>query len=123
MIRRHLRTIAVLSVITAVFAVVPRNAWAHAVLVKSTPSANATVHGGDLPITLKFNSRVDGTRSTLQIAAVGGQAKILVIDKQDVPDTLTTHASQLSPGKYVIQWQVLAVDGHITRGQIPFEVK
>jgi methionine-rich copper-binding protein CopC len=29
----------------------------------------------------------------------------------------------LSPGKYAIHWQVLAVDGHITRGQIPFEVK
>jgi hypothetical protein len=59
----------------------------------------------------------------LQIAEVGDQAKTLVIDKQDAPDTLTTHASQLSPGNYVIQWQVLAVDGHITRGQIPFEVR
>jgi methionine-rich copper-binding protein CopC len=27
-----------------------------------------------------------------------------------------------APGKYRIRWQVLALDGHITRGDIPFIV-
>jgi methionine-rich copper-binding protein CopC len=95
---------------------------AHAVLVKSTPTANATVQGPDLPITLKFNSRVDGTRSTLALVDPSGKSTPLMIDKQSAPDTITTHAGQLVPGKYAIHWQVLAVDGHITRGQILFEV-
>jgi len=37
------------------------------------------------------------------------------------PDLLTTTAA-LSPGGYVVRWQVLAVDGHITRGDVPFTV-
>jgi methionine-rich copper-binding protein CopC len=28
----------------------------------------------------------------------------------------------LAPGDYRLRWQVLAYDGHITRGEIPFTV-
>jgi methionine-rich copper-binding protein CopC len=28
----------------------------------------------------------------------------------------------LAPGAYTLHWQVLAVDGHITRGNVPFTV-
>ena len=38
------------------------------------------------------------------------------------PDILRTQAA-LKPGDYVVRWQVLAVDGHITRGDVPFTVK
>jgi methionine-rich copper-binding protein CopC len=31
--------------------------------------------------------------------------------------------SKLAPGKYTIRWQALSVDGHITRGEIPFIVR
>ncbi len=109
--------------IAVTLVLIPRVASAHAVLMQSSPVANATVQGPDVPITMKFNSRVDGSRSTLLLRSPDGQSKPLAIDKQDEPETLTTHASQLSPGKYAIQWLVLAVDGHITRGEIPFQVK
>ena len=100
-----------------------RVAFAHAVLVLSSPVANATVSGPDLPITMKFNSRIDPSRSALRLSLPDGQSKPLTIDPATAPDTLTAKASGLTPGKYAIQWQVLAVDGHITRGQIPFLVK
>ena len=32
-------------------------------------------------------------------------------------------AKSLKPGAYSIRWQVLAPDGHISRGEIPFTVK
>jgi hypothetical protein len=47
----------------------------------------------------------------------------LAIEQQSSPDTLTAHAVRLVPGQYAIQWQVLATDGHVTRGQIQFRVK
>jgi len=103
--------------------VAPRVVFAHAVLVQSSPAEGATVTGPDFPVTLKFNSRVDGSRSTLLLATADGQSKPLSISPQSVPDTLTANASGLVAGKYAIRWQVLAVDGHITRGQIPFIVK
>jgi methionine-rich copper-binding protein CopC len=115
---------AVLMTALAVALVVaPRVVFAHAVLIHSSPAEGAIVTGPDLPVTLKFNSRVDGSRSTLLLATPDGQSKPLAIAQQSAPDTLLANATGLIHGKYAIRWQVLAVDGHITRGQIPFEVK
>jgi homogentisate 1,2-dioxygenase len=38
-------------------------------------------------------------------------------------DALIAKASGFAPGRYKIRWQVLAIDGHITRGDIPFTVQ
>jgi len=112
-----------MTAIAVTLVVAPRAVFAHAVLVQSSPAEGATVTGPDLPVTLKFNSRVDGSRSTLLLATPDGQSKPLNIAPQSVPDTLTAKATGLMHGKYAIRWQVLAVDGHITRGQISFLVK
>ena len=48
--------------------------------------------------------------------------KALTIGQQPSPDVLTAPASGLAPGDYRIRWQVLASDGHITRGEVPFTV-
>lgn len=112
-----------MTAIAVTLVLITRVALAHAVLVQSSPAANAVVQGPDVPITMKFNSRVDASRSTLMLSTPDGQSKPLTIDPPSAPDTLTAKASQLAAGNYAIQWQVLAVDGHITRGQIPFVVK
>ncbi len=109
--------------VAAVLLLVPRVALAHAVLVESTPKVNAIVEGPDLAVTMKFSSRVDGARSTVLLSTLDGQLKPLVIEHQSAADTLTTHLTHLSSGKYSIRWQVLATDGHVTRGEIPFRVK
>jgi copper resistance protein C len=111
------------SLVAFAFLFVPRLALAHAHLESSTPAANATVQGPNVAIELRFNSRVDGQRSTLGIEIAGGSGKAsLVHDSQRSENTLNAHAT-LRPGHYVIQWQALATDGHITRGEIPFTVQ
>jgi methionine-rich copper-binding protein CopC len=97
--------------------------WAHAVLVESKPKANAVVAGQQLPLWLRFNVRVDGTRSKLRLIAPDGSTVTLVPVKQPSPDTLETAASSLKPGAYKLQWQVLASDGHVSRGEVDFTVK
>jgi methionine-rich copper-binding protein CopC len=44
------------------------------------------------------------------------------VDSQGAPDTLSAKANDLKAGEYQLRWQVLAADGHITRGGIPFTV-
>ena len=95
----------------------------HAVLKSSSPAANATVTGPDVPIVLKFNVRIDAGRSKVELLHPDSTQTDLVLDKQTAPDTLTSKASGLTPGSYTIRWQVLAPDGHITRGEVPFTVK
>jgi len=100
-----------------------RMAEGHAILKSSTPAANATVVGPDVAITLKYNSRVDASRSKVQLSRPDNSVTDLPLEKQASPDTLTSKATGLVPGAYKIQWQVLAPDGHITRGVVPFTVK
>jgi len=61
----------------------------------------------------RFSSRIRPDDSVTDLPLV----------KQVSPDTLSSKATGLAPGAYKIQWQVLAPDGHITRGVVPFSVK
>ena len=94
----------------------------HAILKETSPAAGSTVTGPDVPIKLKFNVRIDATRSKLQLMTPDNKMTDLSVEKQSSPDTLTAKAVGLKPGGYKIAWQVLAPDGHITRGLVPFTV-
>ncbi|WP_041857025.1 copper resistance CopC family protein [Candidatus Korobacter versatilis] len=97
-------------------------AWAHAVLVESSPAANAAVKGPDIAFNLRFNVRIDGDRSRLWLLSPDGNTAPLPIEKQPSPDRLQAHASGLKAGTYKLQWHVLASDGHMSKGEIPFTV-
>jgi hypothetical protein len=96
--------------------------WAHAILMESTPALNSTVKGPDIDITLRYNVRIDGGRSRVRLVTADGTTSMLPIASQASPDILQTHAAGLKPGAYKLQWQVLASDGHMSRGEIPFTV-
>jgi copper resistance protein C len=98
-------------------------AWAHAILLESTPKPNSTVKGSELAVDLRFNVRIDGSRSRLSLVRPDGSATTLSIAKQSSPDHLQSNATGLIPGAYRLQWNVLASDGHMTRGEIPFTVR
>ncbi len=102
------------------FSTKPLNA--HAVLLSVAPAPNETVHSGDVHIQLRFNARIDALRSRLTLVLPVGKEIPLNTD-QPMPDTLTSVAPELVPGSYILRWQVLAVDGHITRGEVPFSAK
>jgi copper resistance protein C len=99
-----------------------RVAMAHAILLESSPSINSSVAGPSIPIKLRFNVRIDATRSRLTLVKPDASTQLLAITKGVPADTLASQAQELAPGEYRIRWQVLASDGHITRGEIPFQV-
>ena len=96
--------------------------FAHAVLLESSPALKSSISGPDVPLRLRFNVRVDAARSRLTLVDPDGSSQTLEISRQDPPNTLSAHARGLRPGVYRLRWQVLASDGHITRGEIPFNV-
>jgi copper resistance protein C len=97
--------------------------WAHAVLMHSKPADNSVVQGPNVPIWLQFNVRVDGKRSHLTLIAPDGSRPPVGETRQTAPDTLETQLTGMKPGAYKLQWQVLASDGHISRGEVDFTVK
>ena len=96
-------------------------ALAHAILVESTPAIGGTVPSGPVAFRLRYNSRIDRTRSRLTLNKPDHTQAVLPITPTDPPDVMTTRAD-LAAGAYVLRWQVLAIDGHITRGDVPFTV-
>jgi methionine-rich copper-binding protein CopC len=97
--------------------------FAHAILMESTPKANATVKGPEVSISLRYNVRIDGGRSRIQLVNPDGSASALTLDKQTSPDVLQSKAGGLKPGAYKLKWNVLASDGHMSKGEVPFTVQ
>jgi methionine-rich copper-binding protein CopC len=118
--RRSLCAFILFAAFAAFFIVAP--AAAHAVLLESNPSLKSAVLGPDVAIKLRFNVRIDALRSRLTLIHPDGSAQTLEITKQAPADTLLADANGLAAGAYRLRWQVLASDGHITRGEIPFTV-
>lgn len=116
---RRLRAFAAVSIL--VLLVVP--GYGHAILLSATPALNATVKGPDITVRLRFNARIDSERSRLILLATGGNQRILSVSRISPPDTLNAEAKGLVGGSYILRWQVLANDGHITRGEVPFVVQ
>jgi copper resistance protein C len=106
-----------------VVGIAPRLAWAHAVLLSSDPAVNSTVSGPAVAVLLKYNSRIDIKHSTLTLLAPDGKIDKVNILSGPAPGSLSAKLTGLSKGAYVLRWQVLAADGHITRGKVPFQVK
>jgi hypothetical protein len=113
---------AVILVLGVLLAASPRLALAHAVLVSSTPQKDTAVSGPNITINLKYNSRVDGARSTLSLQKPDGTIEKISAVSQPTPDVLSATGRGLAKGAYVLRWQVLATDGHITRGEVPFQI-
>ena len=102
---------------------VPRVALAHAVLVSSQPGVNSTVSGPEVAVLLKYNSRIDMKHSTLTLLTPDGSVQKVIIESEPEPGVLSAKLTGLVKGAYVLRWQVLATDGHITRDKIPFQVE
>jgi copper resistance protein C len=119
--RRILPQLPRLALSIIVLALAPSLAQAHAILVRSQPPSGGTAAAGQVAMEFRFNSRIDRDRSRLTLTAPDHSQSALPIAPEGPPDILDTSAT-LTPGAYVVRWQVLAIDGHITRGDVPFTV-
>ena len=98
-------------------------AIAHAILLRSSPAANSVVSEPTVAISLTFNSRVDAERSRLTLIGPDSSEHTIELSPQKSPDTLIAQPQGLESGSYRLRWQVLALDGHISRGEVPFRVQ
>jgi len=110
-------------IVIAVFSLLfSLNASAHAILVDSSPKANGSVPAGHLTLALTYNSKIDQARSRLVLIGPDkSETPLAITANGDKPNELDSTAD-VKPGAYVIRWQALALDGHITRGDLPFSV-
>lgn len=100
-------------------------ASAHAFLVRSEPARRAVLAHPPERVELWFNQRLEPAYSSLSVATETGAR----VDRGDVtvgpddPRKLTVTLPALEPGRYLVRFRVLSVDGHVVDSSISFTVK
>jgi methionine-rich copper-binding protein CopC len=105
------------------FSLVPDSALAHAIIVTAQPAMNSVVAPGEIAIRLDFNSRVDSQRSGLVLQRPDGSEATVALAPDSPPGVLAASAQVNQSGRWRLHWQVLSLDGHITRGEVDFSVR
>lgn len=102
----------------------PRAALAHAVLVRSAPSARARVPEAPARVVLWFSERLEPAYSAVTVWTTGG----MQVDQRDAvvdPDDrkrLSVGLVPLAAGQYTVRYRVLSVDGHVVESTYVFTV-
>lgn len=95
---------------------------AHAIVISASPAPNSQVARGPLDIRVQLNSRIDIDRSKIVLRGPDGVEHPIAVSRYEHAGVLAAHANLQQPGTWNLRWQVLSIDGHITRGDIPFRV-
>ncbi|EPH2692948.1 CopC domain-containing protein YobA [Klebsiella aerogenes] len=124
-----MRTIAGRALSAAVFLsamLTTASAFAHAHLQQQIPAADSTVSVSPQVLTLTFSEGVELSFSGVTLN--GPQNKPVATGKLARSDgnkaQLTLPLNEpLAAGEYTVEWHVVSVDGHKTKGQYHFSVK
>ena len=113
------------------FIVVLYSAWAvttvyaHALLLRSTPQANAVLEKSPVQVELFFSEPLESNLSSIKVY----DSNNLQVDVSDVrvdpstPNRMTVSLRSLVDGIYTVTWKVVSsIDGHQTTGTFPFAV-
>jgi methionine-rich copper-binding protein CopC len=98
---------------------------AHAVLVRSTPAARATLSRPPERVQLWFNERLEPAYSRVSVWDAGGRqvdAADGSVDRRE-PTRLSVGVPGLGPGTYTVKFRVLSVDGHLVESAFAFTVR
>lgn len=99
---------------------------AHAKLVKSEPSSRATLTVAPTHIQLWFNEEIEGAYASISVLDAKNKS-ITDARPETVPDDLTSVVlplpAELTPGRYIVEFRVMATDGHVAESTYNFTVK
>jgi methionine-rich copper-binding protein CopC len=99
-------------------------AFAHAFLVKASPSAGSTVTTPPSVLLMTFTEALEVPFCSVTVANAAGAAQ-QTAKPQPVPghpDELSVPLQITAPGKYSVTWHALSVDTHKTQGHFTFTV-
>jgi len=99
----------------------PASAYAHSLLLASTPPADGVVSEPSA-VTLRFNNRVEKKLCRIRLVPAQGEARVLALRGEGAVDTLEAPLPKLAAGRYRIEWRVLSTDGHVVSGAFAFSV-
>lgn len=116
--------LVLLSLVAGMLLAGPRPAAAHAVLLRSSPTANARLAVAPQRVQLFFSEPLSRALSSVEVrngagSVTAGRTATFTHDPTEMDLALPV----LQPGFYAVAWTtVSAVDGHRLQGEVPFTV-
>jgi methionine-rich copper-binding protein CopC len=107
------------------FCSLPEVSWGHAFPDHSNPKVGSTVSDPPAQVRIWFDGDLEPAFSTIMVHDMNGR----MVDNQNGrvdpsdPTLLEVGLPKLPPGTYLVIWNVVARDGHRTRGQYTFTIK
>ena len=100
----------------------PQVAWAHNVLIGTTPGDGAQVKMAPATVVLTFNEPAIATGTKMIVTGPAGSAT--VGDPVLIDNTVRQSLQPgLPAGEYTVEWRVTSADGHPINGSFSFQAK
>jgi copper transport protein len=116
--------IALVVIAVAAAFVLPATAWAHAVIVRTSPAPSSVVNTPPPVVLLKYSEAVEPRFAVVSVTNAQGKQQIAGSPRRSStdPTTLVVPLHRLPQGWYLVYWRVVSVDGHPVRGAFNFAV-
>jgi copper transport protein len=114
--------LAAVAVVAALAA--PASAWAHAALLRTTPSASVTLDRSPDQVQMTYSEAVEPRFAIVYVSNAAGRRVTAGFPTRSPtnPDTLVTKLRPITEGWYLVYWRVISADGHPVRGAFTFAV-
>jgi methionine-rich copper-binding protein CopC len=96
--------------------------WAHAYPAISLPADGATLKKPPREVRIQFTEGLELAFSQIVVKGPTGEVVSQGKLRRLAEDTAAIDLKPLRPGNYVVEWQALSVDTHITEGVLRFTV-
>ena len=118
------RAAAVLAAMAVLALGVPASAWAHAALLRTTPSASGIVNGSPATVTLTYSEAVEPRFAVVSVTDASGHDQATATPSRSPAnaDQVLVPVRHLARGWYLVYWRAISADGHPVRGAFTFAV-
>jgi methionine-rich copper-binding protein CopC len=118
------RSILALAAGAVVTLLATATAFAHAHLVRATPSAGGTIQAAPTEVLLRFSEKLESVFTLVVVRDSAGKQVDKADTQVDKADRFVTRVSlqPLTPGTYKVEWRALSTDTHKVNGNFTFVV-
>ncbi|MCD1127609.1 copper homeostasis periplasmic binding protein CopC [Jinshanibacter sp. LJY008] len=114
------------SLLILLFSLTPSSVLAHAHLKQQTPAAESVLTTSPKEVSLKYSESIEVKFSKIELLDSNNQmmpVDNLFLDTTDSTRLIAPLKTPLPAGQYTVNWHVVSVDGHRTKGKYQFMVK